>query len=106
MIRPGAKGSLAYFSSNRTKRVKSTGETHSGTRAIFADHERLLPRSKPRRSVKIAHTRIKAPGKSTRLSLAFQLEFSLLGSLRANVTLTYDKTQIGTCPRKALLRTC
>ena len=84
------------------KMAKSGNERHSGMMAIFADHDTLLPRSRPRRSAKIAHTRTNAPGKSTRFNLAFQLESSVLGSLRAIATLPYAKTQRGTCPKKAL----
>ena len=65
------------------------------------DHDTLLPRSRPRSSVKTAHTSTKAPRKSIRRNLAFQLELSSFGSLSATPTRPMARAQSGTWPRKA-----
>lgn len=79
MIRPGANGSAAYFCSITTKRINRGIEVHREAMVMGADQATLLPRSSPRRSVKTASTRTKAPGKSIRANFVLQFELSILG---------------------------
>lgn len=101
-MRPGAKGSVANFCSTITKVMKSGNEAQREAMVMVADQDTLLPRSRPRSRVNTAQIRTKAPRKSTRRSLVFQPELSLLGSLRARATLTNARAHMGTCARKAL----
>ena len=101
-MRPGAKGSAAIFNSTRMKSMNNGKDTQSDTMVTGAFHESLLPRSRPRRIVKIAHTSTRAPRKSTRFSLVFQSELSILGNFRTSRTTTNAKAQRGTWPKKAL----
>lgn len=76
---PGAKGSEAYFCSMRMKRANKGRETEREIIVMGADHERVLPLSRPRRRAKTADKSAAAPGKSIRWILDFQWELSTSG---------------------------
>lgn len=102
MMCPGANGSAATLTSTNTKRKKSGNEIQSEVIVIGADQESFEPRSKPTSRNKIAATSMKAPKKSIRRSLVFQLVGSCLGGFKMMATLTKAAAQIGACARKAL----
>ena len=77
-------------------------DTHNDAIVIGADHDRLLPLSRPSSRAKMAATSTTAPGKSTRRNLVVQCDFSMSGSFKTKATVVNAKMQMGTCPMKDL----
>lgn len=77
-------------------------DTHKDAIVIGADHDRLLPLSRPSSRAKMAATSTTAPEKSTRRSLVVQCDLSMSGSFKTKATVVNARTQMGTCPMKDL----
>ena len=79
MMRIGVIGSLASFDSIMLNRMKQMVKAPKENIVSWSAQEILPPLSSPNNNIKTVRTRVTAPPKSTRLSLAKKSEYSALG---------------------------
>lgn len=102
MILFGAKGSLASTISIAQKNMNRMAKATREMIVTLSDQEMLPPLSKPKRRKNIEETKVRAPRKSTRLSLGQRSPVGDLGSLSAKVTANIAITVSGTWRKKDL----